>query len=189
MTGITITSKDAERIARSFSDLIGPKGLDRIRRKAVNTVGSSLRKQTRIIGPVVMGTSAAALSIGGKAASPGSDNPRYVLRMARKIPVAKLKASHRKITRRRGRASITLTLPGGDKIAFRSIHRDGASFRLLRAGPLPERALGGVYTNAARAFTKDGYAELYRLRLGAEKDLVQAVSESLKNHLSKGRNR
>ena len=189
MTGITITSKDAERIVRSFSELIGPKGLDRIRRKAVNAVGSSLRKQTRIIGPVVIGTSAAALSVQGKAAAPGSDNPRYALRMARKIPVAKLKASHRKIKRRRGRASLTLTLPGGDKIVFRSIHRDGASFRLLRAGPLPERALGGVYTNAARAFTKEGYPELYKLRRGAEKDLVQAVSEALKNHLSKGRKR
>ena len=142
MTRITITSKDAERMARSFNDLIGPKGLDRIRRKAVNTVGSSLRKQTRIIGPAVIGTSAAALSVQGKAASPGSDNPRYVLRMARKIPVARLKAKHRKIKRRSGRASLTLTLPGGDKIVFRSIHRDGASFRLLRAGPLPERGLG-----------------------------------------------
>ena len=189
MTRITITSKDAERIARSFNDLIGPKGLDRIRRKAVNTVGSSLRKQTRIIGPAVIGTSAAALAVQGKAASPGSDNPRYALRMARKIPVAKLKASRRKITRRSGRASLTLTLPGGDKIAFRSIHRDGASFVLRRAGPLPERALGGVYTNAARAFTKDGYPELYELRRGAEKDLVKAVSEALKNQLSKGRKR
>ena len=189
MTSIQITSKDAERLAKSFSDLIGPRGLDRIRRKAVNAVGSSLRKQTRIIGPVVIGTSAAALSVQGKAASPGSDNPRYVLRMARKIPAAKLKAKHRKIKRRRGRASLTLTLPGGNKIAFRSIHRDGASFRLLQAGPLPERALGGVYTNAARAFTKEGYPELYKLRRGAEKDLVQAVSEALKKHLSKGRKR
>ena len=189
MTQITISSPDAERLAKSFADLIGPKGLNRIRRKAVNTVGSSLRKQTRIIGPVVIGTSAAALSVQGKAAGPGSDNPRYVLRMARKIPVAKLKAKNRKITRRSGRASLTLTLPGGDKIVFRSIHRDGASFRLLRAGPLPERALGGVYTNAARAFTDEGYPELYQLRRGAEKDLVQAVSEALKNHLSKGRKR
>ena len=189
MTRITISSPDAERIARSFNDLIGPKGLHRIRRKAVNTVGSSLRKQTRIIAPVVIGTSAAALSVQGKAAGPGSDNPRYVLRMARKIPVAKMKAKHRKIKRRRGRASLTLTLPGGNKIVFRSIHRDGASFRLLRAGPLPERALAGVYTNARAAFTRDGYPELYELRRGAEKDLVQAVSEALKNHLSKGRKR
>ena len=188
MTRITITSKDAERIAKSFNDLIGPKGLDRIRRKAVNTVGSSLRKQTRIIAPVVIGTSALALAVQGRAASSGSDNSRYVLRMARKIPVAKLKAKNRKITRRSGRASLTLTLPGGNKIVFRSIHRDGASFRLLRAGPLPERGIGGIFTNAARAFTKDGgYPELCQLRRGAEKDLVQAVSEALKNHLTKGR--
>ena len=187
MTGITITSKDAEKLARSFADLVSPKGLDQIRRRAVNTVGSSLRKQTRIIGPALIGTTATALRVQGKAASPGSDNPRYVLRMAGKIPVAKMKASHRKITRRRGRASLTLTLPGGDKIAFRSIHRDGKSFRLLQAGPLPERGLGGIYTNAARAFTKDGYPELYQLRRDAEKDLVQAVSEGLRNQLSKGR--
>ena len=57
MTGITITSKDAERIARSFNDLIGPKGLDRIRRKAVNEVGSELRKKTRSLAGVVFGTS------------------------------------------------------------------------------------------------------------------------------------
>ena len=75
MTGIVISSRDAERIARSFSDLIGPKGLNRIRGKAVNSVGSSLRKQTRIIGPAVIGTSAAALSIQGKAAGPAPTTP------------------------------------------------------------------------------------------------------------------
>ena len=189
MSRIVVSSKDAERIARSFADLVGPKGLDRIRRKGVNAVGASLRKQARVVAPVAIGTSAAALAIQGKAAAPGSTNPAYKLRMARKIPVAKLKASRRKITRRRGRASLKLTLPGGDKIVFRSIHRDGASFRLLRAGPLPERALGGVYTNAARAFTRDGYPELYDLRRAAEKDLVQAVSQALKTHLAKGQKR
>ena len=186
MTGIVISSRDAERLARSFNDLIGPKGLLAIRRRAVNAVGSKVRKETRVVAPVVIGTSAAALMIQGKAAAPGSANPAYKLRMARKIPVARMKASKRKITRRRGRASLTLTLPGGDKISFRSIHRDGASFRLLRAGPLPERELGGVYTNAAKAFTADGYPELYDLRRAAEKDLVKAVSEGLKTHLAKG---
>ena len=63
MTRITITSKAAERIAKSFSDLIGPKGLDRIRRKAVNEVGSKVRKETRSLAGVVFGTSAASLSV------------------------------------------------------------------------------------------------------------------------------
>ena len=197
MTGITITSADAKRIARMFGELISakgrqsvsPKSLTAIQRRAVNKVGSSLRKQTRVIAPPLFGTSAAALQVQGKAARPGADKPRYVLRMARKIPVARMKASHRKITRRRGKASLTLTLPGGDKIVFRSVHRVGRSFKLLQAGPLPERALGGVYTNAARAFTKDGYPELYELRRGAEKDLVQAVSEGLRNHFAKAKKR
>ena len=91
MTQITISSKDAERIARSFNDLIGSKGLDRIRRRAVNTVGSKLRKETRSLAGIVFGTSAAALSVQGKAAAPGSANPAYRLRMAHKIPIAKLK--------------------------------------------------------------------------------------------------
>ena len=191
---ITVTTADAERIARMFGELISvksvsAKGFNAIQRRAINKVGSSLRKQTRVIAPPLFGTTAAALQVQGRAARPGSDKPQYSLRMARKIPVGRLKASHRKITRRSGRASLSLTLPGADRIVFRAIHRDGASFRLLRAGPLRERALGGVYTNAARAFTKDGYPELYELRRGAEKDLVQAVSEGLRNHFAKAKKR
>ena len=186
MTRIEITSKDAERLAKSFTDLIGPKGLLRIRRKAVNEIGSGVRKETRVIGPVVIGTSAAALMVRGTAASPGSDNPKYSLRMAAKIPVEKLKASKRKITRRRGKSSLRLTLPGGDKISFRSIARVDGRFRLLKAGPLAERSLGGIYTNAARAFTKeDGYPELHEIRRGAGKDLIRAVAAAVNEHLKR----
>ena len=160
MTGITITSRDAERVARSFNDLIGRNGLQRIRRKAVNEIGAKVRKETRSLAGLVFGTSAAALSVRGKAAAPGSDNPAYKLRLAAKIPVAKLRAKNRKVTRSRGRARLTLTLPGGDKVGFRSIRREGVRFVLERAGPLPERGVGGVYTNAARAFTTEGYDEL-----------------------------
>ena len=148
-----------------------------------------MRKQTISLAEIVFGTSASARSVRGKAAAPGSSNPAYRLRMASKIPVAKLKAKNRKITRRRGRASLTITLPGREKISFRSIHRDGARFILLRAGPLSERTLGGIFTNAARAFTADGYPKLQQLRRRAGKDLVEAVSEALKNHLAKGRKR
>ena len=133
MSSITITPKDAEKVARSFSDLIAEKGLLRIRRKAVNTVGATVRKQTRSVLPAVVGTSIAALMVRGRAASPGSDNPKYSLRMARKVPVAKLKARNRRITRRRGRASLQLTLPTGDKIAFKSVIREGPRFGLLRS--------------------------------------------------------
>ena len=186
MSRIEITSKDAERIARSFSDLIGAKGLNRIRRKAVNTIGAKVRKETRSIMPLVIGTSAAALMVQGRAASPGSDNPAYRLRMARKVPVAKLKAKNRRITRRQGRASLQITLPTGDTIRFRSVHREGKRFRLLRAGPLPERGVGGVFVNAARAFTDEGYDELRVVRRRAERELPAVVQALILEHL-KGR--
>ena len=186
MSRITITSKDAEKVAKSFSDLIAAKGLNRIRRKAVNTVGAKVRKQTRSVLPAVVGTSIASLMVRGRAAAPGSDNPKYSLRMARKVPVAKLRAKNRRITRRQGRASLQITLPGGDKIVFRSISREGKVFRLLRAGPLPERGVGGVFVNAARAFTDEGYDELRGVRRRAERELPAVVSALIEAHL-KGR--
>ena len=187
MTRITITSKDAERIAKSFAALIGPKGLDRIRRKAVNEVGSKVRKQTRSLAGVAFGTSAAALSVQGKAAAPGSADPAYKLRFASKIPIAKLKAKHRKVTTRRGKKSLVIDTPADSAIRFRSIRREGTRFILLRAGPLPERGVGGVYLNPKTAFTDEGYPELYQLRRRAEKDLPSTISTAINDHLNKRR--
>ena len=189
MTGITITSKDAERIAKSFADLISPKGLQAIERRAVNTVGAGVRKQTRSLAGVVFGTSAAALSVQGKAAAPGSTNPAYKLRFASKIPIAKLKAAHRKVTTKRGKKSLTINTPNDPAIRFRSIRREGTKFVLLRAGPLPERGVGGVYTNPKTAFTKDGYPELVSLRRRAERDLPGAVTKAINDHLAKAKKR
>ena len=184
MSRVVVSSKDAERIARSFNDLIKPTGLNRIRRLAVGKVGSSARKQTRAILPAIIGTSAAALQIRGKAPAPGSDNPTYKLRFAARIPVARLKAAKRRITRRRGVASLALTLPGGKTVQFRSIHRLAGRFRLRRAGPLPERGLGGVFTNPRQAF--ELYDELRVVRRRAERELPGIVSALIEAHL-KGR--
>ena len=51
MATIVITSRDAERIAKSFAALVGPKGLARMRRKTVNSVGADLRRGLRTQGP------------------------------------------------------------------------------------------------------------------------------------------
>ena len=185
MTRIVISSRDAARIAKSFNDLIGPKGLNAIRRRAVNAVGSKVRKETRSLAGIVFGTSAAALSVQGKGASPGSTNPAYRLKIASKIPIAKLKAKHRKVTTRRGKKSLTIDTPNDPAIRFRSIRREGTKFILLRAGPLPERGVRGVFTNPKTAFTADGYPELYQLRRRAEKDLPEAVSTAIRDHLAK----
>ena len=186
---IIITSADAERIAKSFSDLIGPRGLNAIRRRAVNKIGSEVRKQTRSLAGITFGTSAATLSAKGSAAAPGSSNPVYKLRFARKIPVHKLKPMHRKITSRGGRRSLTIDTPNDPAIRFRSIRREGTRFTLLRAGPLPERGLGGIFTNARTAFSKEGYPELFALRREAEKDLPEAVAQAINDRLAKRRNR
>ena len=185
MTGITITSKDAERIAKSFNDLIGPKGLKAIERRAVNAVGSTVRKETRSLAGIVFGTSAAALSAQGKAASPGSGNPAYRLKIASKIPIEKLRAAHRKITTQRGKKSLVIDTPNDPPIQFRSIRRAGTKFVLLRAGPLPERVVGGVYTNPKTAFTSEGYPALFSLRQRAERDLPEAVLTAIREHLAK----
>ena len=186
MSSVTITSRDAEKVAKSFSDLIAEKGLNRIRRKSVNIVGATVRKQTKATLPMIVGTSAAALMVQGRAAAPGSDNPSYKLRMARKVPVAKLKAKNRRITQRHGRKSLVIRLPSGDKITFRSVHREGPRFRLLAAGPLPARGLGGVFVNAARAFSEEGYDELRVVRRRAERELPAVVQALILEHL-KGR--
>ena len=184
---VTVSSKDAERIARSLSGLISAKGLDRIRRKAVNEVGSKIRKETRSLAGIVFGTSAAALSVQGKAASPGSTNPAYRLKIAAKIPIAKLKAKHRKVTRDSGRTSLVIDTPTDDPIRFRSVRREGSRFILLKAGELPERGVGGVFTNAGDAFER--YPELAVLRKRAARDLPEAVATAINNHLAKARKR
>ena len=165
--------------------MISKRGLSAIRRRSVNAVGSALRKAVRAIGPGVFNTSAAALSPQGRAAQPGSTDPAYRLSMARTIPIARLHAKARKISRSRGRARLTISLPSGDKLAFSSVARDGKRFRLLRAGPLRERTLGGVFINPRQAF--EDYPELVSLRRKAERDLPDEVAKQITEHMKRRR--
>ena len=190
MTGITITSKDAEKLAKSFSDLIGRDGLRRISRKAVNEEGAAIRKAARNIAPVLYGTSAASLKIQGKAASPGSDNPKYSLRMASGFPVGKLRAPLRKASS----GGLTLRPPHQGVQRFRAVEHVGRAFKLLPAGPLRERFLGAISTRARTAFADPddgGLGELSALRRRAEKNLPATVAAQINEHLArmKGRRR
>ena len=190
MTRIVISSRDAERIAQQFSDLVSPKGLQAIERRAVNKIGSELRKDARGIAPAIFGTTLAALTIQGKAASPGSNNPEYRLRMASSIPISRLKAKHRKTRRQDGRLGLVIDTPATDPIHFRATQRVGRAFKLLRAGPLPERFVGGIRTKARTAFGPEadgGQAELNQLRKRAAADLPEAVAKAINNHMAKRR--
>ena len=188
MTRITISSPDAERIARQFSDLISAKGLQRIRRVAVNRIGAGLRKDARAIAPALFGTTAAALAVQGRAAAPGDTDPAYKLRMAVSIPISRLKAAHRKARREDGRLGLTIDTPATSPIIFRATQRVGRAFKLLRAGPLPERFVGGIRTKARTAFGSEadgGQAELNQLRKRAAADLPEAVATAINDHLKR----
>ena len=189
MTAISITSRDAERIAKSFGALVGPKGLARIRRKAVNSVGADLRRGLLAQGPELYGTSKAALTVRGKAAGPGSDDPTYTLRMARAIQVSRLKAKNRRIEKKGGRKSLTIKTPAtGRSIRFGSIERVARAFKLFAAGPLEARFVGGVPTRARTAFGPEeagGYSPLNLLRRRAERELPDAMSKAISDHFAK----
>ena len=188
MATIIISSRDAERIARSFNDLIGPKGLQAVERRAVNKIGAGLRKDAKAIAPGLYGTTGAALAIQGRAAGPGATEPAYKLRMAVSIPISRLKAKHRKARREDGRLGLTIDTPATDKIVFRATQRVGRAFKLLRAGPLPERFVGGLGTRARSAFGPEadgGQAELNELRKRAAQDLPEAVAAAINDHLKR----
>ena len=191
MAAITITSRDAERIAKAFGALTGPKGMARIRRKAVNAVGADVRRGLRTQGPDLFGTSQAALSVRGKAAGPGASDPAYRLRMARAIPVARLKAKNRRIEKKGGRKSLTIKTPATARsIRFGSIERVARAFKLFAAGPLEARFVGGVSTRARTAFAPEeagGYSPLNLLRRRAERDLPSQVSKAISDHFAKRR--
>ena len=186
-----ITSNDAERIAKSFAALVGPKGLARMRRKTVNSVGADVRRGLLAQGPGLFGISKAALTVRGKAAGPGASDPAYRLRMARAIPVARLKAKHRRIEKKAGRQSLTIKTPATARaIRFGSIERVARAFKLFAAGPLPERFVGGVPTRARTAFAPEeagGYSPLNLLRRRAERDLPSQMSKAIADHFAKRR--
>ena len=190
MTRIVISSRDAERIARSFNDLVSPKGLQAIERRAVNKIGSGLRKGAKAIAPAIFGAPAAALMIQGRAAGPGAVEPEYRLRMTSSIPISRLKATHRKTRRQDGRLGLVIHTPATSAIHFRATQRVGRAFKLLRAGPLPERFVGGVRTKARTAFGPEadgGQAELNQLRKRAGQDLAEAVATAINDHLKRRR--
>ena len=190
MARIVISSPDAKRIADAFNDLISEKGLQAVARRAVNTVGTSVRKKTRSIGPAIFGTTAAALMVQGRAARPGSEDPEYQLRLTRSIPVARLKASSRKATREDGRLQLRLDTPAIDAVVFRSAKREGRGFSLIAAGPLPARGVGGVATRARTAFADEGaggQAELASLRKRAERELPNEMAKQINRALARSR--
>ena len=168
----------------------GAHGVATILRKAVNTTGSTIRKDTKAIAPALYGAPMAALSIQGRAARPGSDDPAYRLRMAAKVPISRLKAKHRRARREAGRLVLKIDTPSTDPIRFAATAREGKAFRLLEAGPLVERFVGGIATKARSAFGREeegGQAELSALRKRAARDLPNVVAAEIAKFMQRRR--
>ena len=191
MAYIRISSPDAARIAKTFNDVFSRKALAAIERRTVNKIGSDIRKGVRAEGPAAYGTSAAALMLRGQAARPGADDPEYKLRMATSIPVARLKARHRKATRLGSRLELRLDPPHVGAVVFRSAKRGtGRGFGLVAAGPLPERGVGGVSTKSGTAFENPeagGLPELAAIRRRAEREFPDEMAKQINAALERKR--
>ena len=110
--------------------------------------------------------------------------------MARSIPIARLRAKHRRIEKKGGRQSLTIKTPATDAIRFGSIERVARAFKLFAAGPLPARFVGGVPTRARTAFGPEeagGYSPLNILRSRAERDLPAAMAKAISDHFERRR--
>ena len=189
MAGIIIRSDEAARIARTLGELAG-KGLQRIRRLAVNETGKRVRKKMRAVAPAAYGTSAAALRIQARAATPGADDPRYSIRFARRFPVGKLRAGYRPIRGRRGFRALVIRPPHVKAHTLGPAQKVGRAYKLLAAGEHPERWVGGIGTRATRAFLSRDYpgvAPLYEIRKDAERDLPGMVAALVNEHMRKRR--
>ena len=141
MARLEISSKDAERVARRFDDLIKPKGLNAIRRRAVTDIGSGLRKDLRSHrAGAVRHLCRRALDTGPGAGTgrrqPGIPPPHGV-RLPRGQAAGRAAQGD-------GPVSHDPKPPHQGAQTFRAVEKEGRAFRLLPAGPLAERFLGDV---------------------------------------------
>lgn len=93
---------EVEYNSRTVERALGEVMSARVRRKAVAEAGSSARKDLIPMIAEIYGTSRAGLGARAKSPAPGSRDPMYVIRMNRRLRLAKLKAGNRRFTRKRG---------------------------------------------------------------------------------------
>lgn len=179
---VEITAPEAELIAARLKRAAET----RVRRKAVNRAGSEARRDLPAILAEIYGTTRPGIGPRGKAASPGAEDPAYVLRINRKVKVAKLRATNRRFVRRRRNPLGLLTIKqpqatgavGSD--LFAAIKGEGrGQFILPARGGRRRRAVGGVPIS----LRKNPVVAARVHRIGA--DLAQALMQEMEAALSK----
>ena len=141
---VTVHAPNSSAIARVFD----PKRTLRALIKATNMTGIDLRKEIPTILAEEVQTSRAALQPKAKAAHSSQRDPAYTLRIARRIPLNKLKPSARLFKRRRGKPGGRLILRQADGSrdifnAFSIGKGRNRRLKLVETSSLPERFIGG----------------------------------------------
>lgn len=176
------TTKEFRKAVR----LLGPKLAEKAVIKGANTAGSRVRRDLH--GKVLknlVDAPKAAFSVKGKAAHPSQKDPAYRIRMASAIPISRVSAKARKFRPlKRGSKVGVLSIKVGNKtLHFMAAQRFGTgsrAFQLLKAGPLPERAVGGVKVSKKMLMRSREFRKLVdeAQREGvtaAEKALIEAL--------------
>lgn len=184
---IEITADEANLIAARLGRTMEL----RTRRKAVNEAGASARRDLVPMLAALYSTSRAGIGGRGKAAAPGSDDPRYVLRVNRQIRLGKLKAAARRFAKGRGPHALGLLAvkqpqpsgaPGRDLFRARKGEERGEFILPARRG-LRKRKAGGpvisLHRNPAIRARREQIVE----------DLAAAMTRQIEAALSKGRTR
>ena len=110
--------------------------------------------------------------------------------MASSIAISRLRAKHRKTRRQGGSLGLVIDTPATDPIRFRATQRVGRAFKLLKAGPLPERFVGGLRTGASAAFGPEadgGQPELNRPPQACRKGHARSDRDGDQRPPSKGK--
>ena len=174
---VEITAPEAARLAARLGKAMSK----RTRRAAVNEVGKGVRKDLPALIAEAYSTSRAAVGARGKAAAPGSEDPRYTLRLRRKIRLSRLKPGARKFQTRRSEREGLLTLKQGPTKVSRFRARKGEArgeFILPGRPGRRERRLGGVPISLHR-----GAIGRRRERIG--RDVTEALIRHVEAALAK----
>ena len=141
---VTVHAPNSSAIARVFD----PKRTLKALIKATNMTGIDLRKEIPTILAEEVQTSRAALKPKAKAAHSSQRDPAYTLRIARRIPLNRLKPAARLFKRRRGKSGGRLILRQADGSrdvfnAFALGKGRNRRLKLVETSSLPERLIGG----------------------------------------------
>ena len=180
---IEVHAPNASAVARVFD----PKRTLKALIKATNMQGKELRQQLPLILAEEVQTSRAALQPKAKAAHTSQRDPAYTLRIARRIPLNKLKPSARLFKRRRGKPGGRLILrqADGSRDIFDSVKAIGKGrnrrLKLVETSSLPERFIGGPVISSKFRNTPRARQRVDRV----PRDLAKAFEEAFAAELGR----